>query len=274
MLPSTHRPPPFLERLPKVIRYPFPLLAGAILGLFVLMPANEWVSWFEYGPGETDAETALQFVGHQMGETLTLRTPAKLLFYILLGLIVGSLVLFLLLKAQKRDRMIRELEAELQSDLVALIAQGESETLEFKSSYRYDLNQNKVNKALELVIMKTLAGMMNSEGGTLLIGVDDDGNIVGLENDYASLKRPDADGFEQLLMSSIAQKLGTPACEQVKVWFHQQEGKEVCRIRVMTGPRPVYVREGKESRFYIRTGAGTRAMDLEEAVSFIQTRWL
>ncbi len=74
-----------------------------------------------------------------------------------------------------------------QQEIEALIKAGESATVEFKSSARWDMRQNKLNKELEQVIVKTVAGFLNTEGGTLLIGVDDGGIIVGLQHDYQTL---------------------------------------------------------------------------------------
>ena len=105
------------------------------------------------------------------------------------------------------------------------IARGESATLEFKSTFRWDLRENRVNRSLEAVVLKTLAGYMNAQGGTLLIGVADDGSIVGLEHDYSALKKPDRDGFEQVLMTSVASKLGADACQCVQAVFHSVDGQ-------------------------------------------------
>lgn len=259
--------------LPPAARYLVPILGGVLAGVLVLLPAYEFVSFFD--PDVTrPADMRLGvYIRDNWLDALRLRTPYKLVFYATLGGLMAGIFARLLFKATERRQLILQLQAELDRDLDALIAQGEGEKLEFKSSFRYDLHQQKVNKALENVIMKTLAGMMNSEGGTLLIGVADDGEIVGLERDYQTLKRKDHDGFEQLLNSTVADRLGTPACEWIKVYFHQHEGQEVCRIRVMPAPQPVYLQEGSEAKFYIRTGAGTRAMTLPEAIGFIQQKW-
>jgi len=121
--------------------------------------------------------------------------------------------------------------------------------------------------------VKTLAGFMNAQGGSLLIGVADDGSIVGLENDFQTLGRKDSDGYTQALMSTVADKLGTPACRLLRILFHQQDGMHVCRVVVLPSPVPVYAKEDKQSKFYIRTASGTREMDLQEAVNFIKTKW-
>ncbi|MGE5424407.1 MAG: helix-turn-helix domain-containing protein, partial [Syntrophothermus sp.] len=189
------------------------------------------------------------------------------------GGIMGILSYFIMSLMRRRDSLILHLERELEKNLGALISKGEDDDLEFKSSFRYDYRQDKVNKALEMVILKTLAGFMNTRGGSLLIGVADDGSILGLEKDYNTLNRKDSDGYTQLIMSSVADKIGTPACRLLRILFHHQDGKEVCRIIVLPSPTPVYVREDNQSRFFIRTGSGTREMDVAEAIVFIRNKW-
>ena len=72
---------------------------------------------------------------------------------------------------------------------IAEVAQmGESDRLEFKSSARWNLRTDKRDEAMEEVVAKTVAAFMNSAGGTLLLGVDDGGNLIGLGPDYATLK--------------------------------------------------------------------------------------
>jgi len=66
--------------------------------------------------------------------------------------------------------------------LPSIVRQGEGPYLEFKSSLRWDMAESRINRALEGVVLKTLAGFLNSHvGGTLLIGVTDNGEIIGLE---------------------------------------------------------------------------------------------
>jgi hypothetical protein len=250
-----------------------PTLGGILLGVFILLPAYELVFYVDSGIRQATGASPWAYIRQNWMEALTFRQPFKLIFYALLGGSMGGILSHLAFKAAQRNLLIMQLREELERDLDTIIARGESETLEFKSSFRYDIHQQQVNKALEGVIMKTLAGMMNSEGGTLLIGVDDHGQVLGLAHDYQTLKRKDRDGFEQLLNNTIADKLGTPACEWVKVFFHVQQGQEVCRIRVLPAPQPVYAKEGQDSKFYLRTGSGTRALTLQEAIEFIQQKW-
>jgi predicted HTH transcriptional regulator len=173
----------------------------------------------------------------------------------------------------RRLERIEQLSAALGDDLHALIARGESVNLEFKSSFRWDVRENKVNRALEAVVLKTLAGYMNGNGGTLLIGVADDGSVTGLEHDYPTLKKPDRDGFEQLLMTAIATKLGGDACHEVQMVFHSLESKDVCRVMVAPAHRPVYVKDGDAPRLYVRTGVSTRELNVQEAINYTSARW-
>lgn len=261
------------REIPPWLQHLAPVLGGVFIGVCILLPAYEFVSFFDPDLTRQTDLSVWAYVRQSWWEALTLNQPFKLMFYAVLGAVMGGWMARMAYKAATRRLEIEQLKAELDRDLEELIALGEGEHLEFKSTFRYDLKQDKVNKALETVIMKTLAGMMNSEGGTLLIGVDDEGHILGLDKDYQTLRRKDSDGFEQLLNSSIADKLGTAACEWVRILFHQHGEQEVCRVRVQAAPQPVYLKEGKETKFYLRTGAGTRAMDLQEAIDFIGKKW-
>ena len=121
-----------------------------------------------------------------------------------------------------------------------LIAEGESDELEFKSTLRWDVKEGMINKKLEEVIMKTVAAFANSQGGTLLIGVGDDGEVIGLEPDYHSLGGVDRDKFELHLRNLLNQQFGTGfVTSKVVVKFHEVEEKEVCQIETAAAKEPV-----------------------------------
>ena len=101
------------------------------------------------------------------------------------------------------------------------------------------------------------------------MGVDDGGTILGLQQEFDTLKKPDSDGFEQYLMQLIALKLGTHLCTLVNVAFFGFGQKQVCCIEILPARMPVYVTLEGRSRFYIRTGNATRELDLPEALVYI-----
>ena len=251
--------------------YAIALLLGVAVGIFVLYPTNEFVYFYEYQPSADT--TAGSFAVHQMQRSLRGQTPRKTVFYAIVGIILSIGGAGLYSSMQRRSERIEQLSAALGSDIETLIAQGESAILEFKSSFRWDLRENKLNRALEAVVLKTLAGYMNGNGGTLLIGVADDGSVVGLDHDYKTLKKQDRDGFEQAVMTAVAVKLGGDACHAVQIVFHMVHEKEVCRVMIAPMRRPVYIKEGDSPKLYVRTGALTRELNVQEAIDYTTSRW-
>ena len=155
-----------------------------------------------------------------------------------------------------------------------LMANGEGEKVEFKSSLRWDRREERVNKNLEQVVIKTLAGLLNGRGGTLLIGVDDAGAAVGLSADYGTLKKRDRDGFELHLQQIVVRDLGEAASSLfLTVNFHEIDGEDICQITVEPSDHAIYVNHQNEAVFYLRTGNGTRALPVDETVKYVQSKW-
>lgn len=248
----------------------FASVTGILLGLFVLRPIHDFVAWYEH---EVSAPSPVVYVWDELAHSVQGGKPKKTAFYGLVGALIGLLSARLYVSVHESSRRIDELTAELERDLDALIMAGESASLEFKSTFRWDIKEQRTNRALESVIMKSLAGFLNGQGGTLLIGVDDDGHLIGLEQDYRSLKKKDRDGFEQALMTAVAVQLGGDLAPFLRVIFHSAHGQEVCRVIIAPAPRPVYLEQGGAPKFYLRSGATTRELNVREAMDFQATRW-
>lgn len=246
------------------------LVAGALVGVLILQPVNDLIYWFQH---DSDAATAWGYVWHQLWASLVGAEWRKGLFYAGVGALVGALTAAFSRRVLTQQRRMVQLTMELERDLIALIAKGESRRAEFKSSFRWDVKADKINKALEHPVLKSLAAFLNSDGGTLLIGVSDDGTILGLARDYQTLKKKDRDGFEQAIMTAVSGKMGTDVCANLQVVFHAAAGDDVCRIIVNPSPRPVYLSQGRETEFYVRTGTSTRQLNVQEAIEYIQSRW-
>ncbi len=256
--------------------YFFAAIIGALTGVLIFYPINDFIFYFEIEGNDLqrNAMTAVHYAYEQLKSSLSGNTPKKTLFLAQVGGIFGLIIAFIYEMLHRRLQRINRLSSELSVDLHTLIQQGEGPLLEFKSSFRWDMEQERVNKNLENVILKTLAGYLNNSlGGTLLIGVNDKGEIIGLEKDYQSLKRPDQDGYEQMIMTAISTHLGADLCQFVKVLFHVIDGKHVCRLIILASPRPVFLTQGKVPKFYLRTGGGTRDLNIQEALEFIAHRW-
>ena len=155
-----------------------------------------------------------------------------------------------------------------------LIADGENKRVEFKSSLRWDMDEGKVNKVLEDVVVKTIAGFLNTEGGTLLIGVDNTGGAIGLAGDYGTLNGQSRDAFELHLQQIVARDLGEAlSASYLTVNFHKIDGEDICQITVDPSDQPVYVENSNQALFYVRNGNLTRALPVDETVRYVQHRW-
>lgn len=164
----------------------------------------------------------------------------------------------------------------IDQQIAALIAAGESATVEFKFSVRWDMRENRLNEPLKYSVLKTVAAFLNSNGGSLLIGVDDERNVVGLQGDYSLFKKADSrDAFENWLTTQLIDQFGKPATRLIAVTFHDVGGKDICRIEAQPSPSPVFVDEkgGKPAQMYIRAGNSSRALDTREAIQYSRHRW-
>lgn len=159
------------------------------------------------------------------------------------------------------------------NELKELILIGENEQLEFKSTLRFDLRDNKVNKKLEFVIAKTISAFLNSDGGTLMIGVDDFGNILGLDKDIETLQKKDVDGFELHLRQIIKKYLGKSFEKHLKISFPKIDEKEICNIKISKSGKPVFTTfEGKDY-FFVRIGNSSIPKNREEQSEYEKIHW-
>ncbi|WCK77896.1 GmrSD restriction endonuclease domain-containing protein [Agrobacterium fabrum] len=161
-----------------------------------------------------------------------------------------------------------------------MIAEGENEEVEFKQTLRWDIKLGTVNKELEGVIMKTIAAFANAHGGTLLIGVADNGEIAGLDNDYKSLNGGNRDKFELHLKTLIINTFGEAfAATKLKLAFPEVEEKELCRVEILPANKPIYIKladkgGAAQDRFYVRNGNSSREMTGDQSIAYIKERFV
>ena len=162
----------------------------------------------------------------------------------------------------------------------------ESQYLEYKATLRTHSASGEVYKPLETATLKTIAAFLNSrEGGTLLVGVDDDGSTHGLEGDYASLHKEgmdDRDRFELHVGQLLVNSVGEAAATNVTTQIHTVEGHDLCRVHVRPCGFPVDAtivvdKKGsleKKKAFFVRINNGTREItDETEREKYIAMRW-
>ena len=115
---------------------------GAAVGIFILYPTNEFVYFYEHRP--LAESTPGGFALSQLQQSLRGGTPRKTVFYAIVGVLLSVSAAVLYSAMHRRSQRIEQLSAALAGDLRALIARGESVNLEFKSSFRWDMKENKV----------------------------------------------------------------------------------------------------------------------------------
>jgi Skp family chaperone for outer membrane proteins len=153
-----------------------------------------------------------------------------------------------------------------------LISKGESATLEFKSSMVWDSKKKLPNKDLKIAVAKELAAFMNTRGGILLIGVEDNKTVTGIQKDLDIL-HDSTDDFELTLTSLVNTYIGKMNRSFIDLQFEIINDTQVAVVRVKKSTHPIYVRyEGKEE-FYIRPGNSCQPLEISEASLFIKENW-
>lgn len=245
------------------------LVAGALLGVLFLHPATMVIYWLEFRPQPVEL---FAFVSGRMAASASPRMLAMNGLFALIGTAVGGVFGAYHWVLAGKERALRSLAHELGTDIRALIDGGENEHTEFKSTARWDLLQQQVNKDLEEVLVKTVAGLLNHQGGSLIVGVSDAGEVIGIEADYRTLRHKTRDGFERHIMTLIKERLGGHVCSFVHGVFVDLDGTDVCRLVIESCDRPVYFNHRGCARYFLRTGNATRELDVREAIEHVGLR--
>ena len=159
------------------------------------------------------------------------------------------------------------------TDVASLVASGEGPSLEFKETARFNTRTSTADKAMEGAIVKTVAGFLNAHGGTLVVGVNDAGVPIGLDRDIATLSKPNLDWYQLFFRSLLNAAVGADLCAQIGIEFPAIDGVEVCALRIPAGPRPVWINNGNQKAFYVRSGNSTQPLDGEQAHRYISDHW-
>jgi uncharacterized protein with ParB-like and HNH nuclease domain len=164
-------------------------------------------------------------------------------------------------------------------DLFDMIASGEHGFLEFKSTMRWNWRENRLDKKMEEIILKTISAFANAEGGKLLIGVTDDGELLGLELDYNTMKEGNKDHFELHLRNIVNHAFGKNfGAINMRVRFPIINDVEICEIDIKPTLNPIYLtvpdRNGvSQKKFFIRSGNTSQELDIAESAAYIQKRF-
>lgn len=160
-----------------------------------------------------------------------------------------------------------------------LIEAGESQAIEFKSAARWNPYAARHEPKMEHVVVKAVCGFLNAEGGSLLIGVSDAGEVLGLENDFQTLgDKPDPDGYELFLRQLMDANLSIATASTVRIRFHEVEGRSICVVSVAASGKPVFAKTAKGSGsegwdFWVRIGNATKQLHGDDMVEYQGAHW-
>lgn len=153
--------------------------------------------------------------------------------------------------------------------LSQILMNGESEAVEFKSTLRTNLHTGSQDPRMELAVLKTLAGFLNTNGGTLVVGISDDGSPVGIEPDGF----PNEDKMVLHLVNIVKSRMGIHAMTNLHAHFDDHDASRVMVVKCRRAPSAVFVKDGSVERFYIRTGPSTAELSASQTQEYVRQRF-
>ncbi len=150
-----------------------------------------------------------------------------------------------------------------------IINNGENDKLEFKSTLRYNLFTKKIDKEITYSTLKTIAAFLNTEGGTLLIGVSDKGQIIGIEKDHFE----SSDKFLIHLYNHFKSSFGQIIASSIKTKVHKTDEGTICEVACPKSQEPVYLKYIDKEEFYIRSGPTTEKLQLSQLQKYISNNF-
>lgn len=150
-----------------------------------------------------------------------------------------------------------------------LLERGETDAIEFKSTLRTNLHTGQHDDKMQLTVLKTIAGFLNSKGGTLLIGVADNGDILGLGADGFSSE----DKMQLHLVNLVKDRIGEVFLPYIHAHFEEQDEQRVLAIYCERGPKAAFVKDGGQQRFYVRGGNATAELQGSSITDYVRQRF-
>jgi hypothetical protein len=150
-----------------------------------------------------------------------------------------------------------------------LIAGGEGDAVEFKSTLRTNLHTGQIDEKIHLAALKTIAGFLNAQGGVLLVGVADNGELLGIGAD----KFPNEDKMGLHLVNLVKDRIGEVFLPYVHAHFDDQDGQRILAIRCEKGPKAAFVKDGAIQRFFVRGGNATVELSGAAVTDYVKQRF-
>ncbi len=155
-------------------------------------------------------------------------------------------------------------------EILKLISNGENEKLEFKSTLRINIHTNEIDKRVEHSVLKTIIGFLNSEGGVVLVGVGNSGEITGIERD----RFENNDKFSLYFSNIIKERIGKEYLPFINFRLINLKERTILKVECMRSNKPVFLKlPGELEQFYIRTGPSTIELTGSKLVEYIENNF-
>lgn len=155
-----------------------------------------------------------------------------------------------------------------------LLDSMETDRVEFKSSARHSYREGVPEQVVNEAVLRSVAGFANARGGTLAIGIDDDGRVLGIEPDLRLMKGHDTDSYVNWLTTLIGATMGGSVAAQCRIRLETSAEKVVCLIDVPAAAEPVFSKTAKNSTvFFVRMNNSTRALEGNELIGYVKARF-
>lgn len=198
--------------------------------------------------------------------------PAQLVVVLGTILFVGVLLTVIAVRRYgaeiRQEQAARVDDATFADDVRSLVAGGEGARLEFKSTVRRNLKTGKNSKDIELAWLKGAVAFMNSDGGTVLIGVADDGTLRGVEDDEFGSE----DRCRLHLKNLVNQHIGAEFSQLIRFVVHPIQDKTVVVVECERSTKPVFLRWNNKDAFYIRSGPSSVELSSRQVLEYVAQR--
>jgi Predicted transcriptional regulator containing an HTH domain and an uncharacterized domain shared with the mammalian protein Schlafen len=169
---------------------------------------------------------------------------------------------------ETRSGTIGENEYEIM-EIERILKSGESEKAEYKSTLRTNLTTGEKDVRMEKAVLKTIVAFLNSRGGTLLIGISDSGDVVGIdENSFDN-----RDKLNLHLTNLIASQIGNEFLPFISFKLTDYKEKGVMRVVCRKSDAPVFFKEGKQETFYVRSGPSSVELNGMDVLNYVDNRF-
>ncbi len=217
-------------------------------------------------------------LGHEFSADIYAYTMRNL-FFVLIGALISVGIGLVYMKGYGRVRRLTDIFAKLNPKLLRkadkeeikeLISKGENEKSEFKSTLRINLHTNEFDKNIEYAVLKTITAFLNSDGGTLLIGVSNKGEILGIEKD----RFENEDKFSLHLTNIIKEKIGKKYLRLINLQIMNVRNKKIMKVECKKSDKAVFLKPTpKEEEFYTRAGPSNNQLAGSELIEYVEKKF-